>query len=438
MKTNRWVTFSLRLYSKLLYLYPQAYRIKYEMEMLRVFKNQCREAYQHQGGFGILLLWARTLTDLGVTVVREHLSDPQAKVGLLDAIPNARLPWKGVLLVLIPGLVFFVSQIEQLTSNRDWFFFAFFRAGFFLILPVLLVWLLTRRYPVWGLIPFGLLYGTLGSYSPRYLISKLPFFTSRMSLPLFHIRFDLGYLIPVSVCIVLLGGLIWYNARQGQLSKSIWKWLGVYGSLVVFQIIAAVALEPFVQTLAWQDLGWRAALNSLGMKQLVVRLLLWYSYVPLSFLLLVFIGKLFSHKYGGLSFLVLLGYLLPMVVFGRYDPAQPIIPFYVVSLTVLVYRFVVAVMAPIWLVRAASISRRKRAAIPVAIAILCHIFLNVIVSLVWASNYGVTLQTSLLNLVLKIWNQLIVAAGLGLAVALYLPKEKDQAMSPPALVMTTE
>ena len=84
MKTNRWIVFSLRFYRQLLHLYPQAYREAYEMEMLRLFTNQCREAYQQHSSLGILLLWPRTLIDLAVTVVREHLSDPQAKVGLRE------------------------------------------------------------------------------------------------------------------------------------------------------------------------------------------------------------------------------------------------------------------------------------------------------------------------------------------------------------------
>ena len=163
MKTNRWIALSQRLYRWLLHLYPQAYRTTYESEMFHVFTDQCREAYAQRGRLAMLSLWLRTLVDVGVTVVREHLSDPQAKVGLLEAMPNAPLPWKGVLLVLIPGLIFFVSQIEQVTSGNDWFFLAFYRAGYFLILPVLLVWVLTRRFPVWGLIPFGLLYETLWS-----------------------------------------------------------------------------------------------------------------------------------------------------------------------------------------------------------------------------------------------------------------------------------
>ena len=177
MKTNRWIELSKRFYRLLLYLYPKGYRATYEMEMLHVFTNQCRDTYKQRGPLGILLLWPRTLIDVIVTVTNEHLTDPEAKFGLLEAIPNAPLPWKGVLLVLIPGLIFFISQIEQVSSSKDWFFFAYYRAAYFLILPVLLVWMFTRRFPVWGLIPFGLLYGTLRSYSPGYLISKLPPFS---------------------------------------------------------------------------------------------------------------------------------------------------------------------------------------------------------------------------------------------------------------------
>jgi hypothetical protein len=99
---------------------------------------------------------------------------------------------------------------------------------------------------------------------------------------------------------------------------------------------------------------------------------------------------------------------------------------------VLIYRFMVALVAPVWLVRAASLpSRQHAAAIPVAIAILCHLSLSVVT---WR-----VITLGWLDLVLLIWNQLILAAGLGLAVVLYLPREKDQAViSPLTLVPTTE
>jgi hypothetical protein len=428
MTTSLWIELSKRFYRLLLYLYPKAYRETYEMEMLHAFSAQSRDVYKQRGPLGILLLWPRILIDVIVTVTNEHLTDPRAKFGLLEAIPNAPLPWKGVLLVLIPGLIFFISQIEQLTSSKDWFFFAYYRAAYFLILPVLLVWMFTRRFPVWGLIPLGLLYGTLRSYNPGYLISKSPFFSYPNGLELFGVTFDPAYLIPVSACVVLLCGLIWYNARQQQISRAAWGWLAFYVLLIIFQIIAVA----YNTAISWQGLDWKNALNSVDMKQYMVDMSLWYLYDTLPFLLLVFIGMLFAPKYQGLSFLMLLGYLLPTVIFGRYGIWNEAIPFYLVILAVLVYRFVVALVAPIWLVRTASVPGRQRAAaVPVAIAIICQISLNIIVYLAWAvqSDY----QLSLLHFAFPIWNQFIIAAGLGLAVALYLPTSKSSGQTADSL-----
>jgi hypothetical protein len=434
METNKWVASSQQLYRWLLRLYPQAYRSTYESEMFRLFTDQCREAYTGQGRLGIFLLWLRTFMDVGVTVIREHLSDPHAKAGLLEAAPNKPLPWKGVLLVLIPGLIFFISQVEQVTSNNDWFFLAFYRAGYFLILPVLLVWLLTRRFPVWGLIPLGLLYETLWNYSQRFDLGSLPFighFFFEDTVVVFGTEmgiYTLRYLLGAFTSVVLLGALIWYHIRLGQIPRRAWKWLGLYGLL----ILLGVAGEMYRYADWWTEQG---------MREYFLQIPLWDLYQSLPFLLLVFIGLLFARKLGGLTFLIILGFLLPTILFGRYGnygSAEEPIPFYVVSLAVLVYRFVVALIAPVWLVRAASIPGRQRAAaIPVAIAILCHMSLNFIGSLAWAGAIGY--PTTLFELVMNSWGQLILAAGLGLAVTLYLPRERDQVpTAPSALVAAAE
>jgi hypothetical protein len=367
--------------------------------------------------------------DVGKTVVIEHISEPNAKVGLLESMPNAPLPWKGVLLVLIPGSVFFISQIAQVISDRDWFFLAYYRAAYFLILPVLLIWILTRRFPIWGLIPFGLLYGTLQSYNLGYLISKFPFISYPNGLDLLGITFDPVYLIPVSVCVALLCGLIWYNARHHQLSKSAWGWLTLYGALLIFQLIALTYRAYTQEVINGSD--WES------IKQVVFQAPIWYLYDSLPFLLLVFIGKIFARQHSGHSFLLLLGYLLPVVVFGRYGEWTDFIPFSAVVLVVLIYRFVVALVAPVWLVREASIRGRQRAAvIPVAVAIICHIALNVTANIIMANQYAY--QMGLVDHALAVWNQLLIAVGLGLAVALYLPKEKDTEVVSPPLVAVME
>jgi len=403
--------------------------------MFHLFTDQCREAYKGQGWAGILSLWARILIDVSVTAIREHLSTPRASVGLLDIAPNAVLPWKGVLLVLVPGLIFFVSQIEQVTSSNDWFFLVFYRAGYFLILPVLLVWLLTRRFPVWGLIPLGLLYETLWSYGQLTPLSRLPFIGRWFvgeSVNLFGMRintYDLRYLLAASVCVILLGTLIGYNIRRRQIPLGAWKWLGLCGLLIVFRMAGEVYRFGVLQS---------QYLSPEELWAYLFPITLWYLYDSLPFLVLVFIGMLFARKYGGFSFLLLLGYLLPTIIFGRYGAWNEYVPFYLVSAAVLVYRFVVALVAPIWLVRAASTPGRQRAAaIPVGVAIATHISLNLIsfLAVVSQNNY----QPSLLDVVMTIWNQLIISAGLGLAVSLYLPRNNDRVIvSPPDLVSAAE
>ena len=290
METNKWVASSQHLYRWLLHLYPKTYRTVYESEMFHLFTDQCREAYKQRGRLGILFLWFRTLIDLGITVIREHLIDPHSKIGLLEAVPNEPLPWKGVLLVLIPGLIFFISQVEQVTSSNDWFFIASHRAGYFLILPVLLVWLLTRRFPVWGLIPLGLLYATVWNYSQRFQPIRLPFIGhlfARETVGLFGMNvspYDVKDLLVMSLCMIALCALIWHGARQGQIPRSVWKWLGLYGLMIVVRI----GIQAYY-FLAW----WPPE----ELKLYLLQVSLWNSREWLPFLLLIFIGMLFARKY---------------------------------------------------------------------------------------------------------------------------------------------
>jgi hypothetical protein len=94
--------------------------------MLQVFTDQLRDAYQANEGRGVFSVWVRTLWDLGVSALKEQFSSPHLTAGLLEAVPNTPLPWKGVVLVLVPGLVFFIAQIVQL-SGQDLFFLMVYR-----------------------------------------------------------------------------------------------------------------------------------------------------------------------------------------------------------------------------------------------------------------------------------------------------------------------
>lgn len=438
MQTNLWIARSQRFYRWLLRLYPQAYQETYEAEMFRMFTSQCLDAYKQSGRTGILSLWPRTLLDLGITVLHEHFVDPRARLGLLEADPNAPLPWKGVLLILIPGLIFFVSQIVQLTSTTlDWFYWSHYRAAYYLIVPVVLVWLLTRRFPVWGLMPFGLLFATLRNYSQRVPVSSLPIVSDLLSakaldgIRTFITITDGKYLVLTTVSVFVVGGLIWFNMHRRQISRAAWGWLGLYFFLILFQMAAQV-----YQLITWQGIDLVTAFNSSDVKYYLVDSLLWYLYESLSFLLLIFIGLFFARKYGGFSFLLLLGYLLPTIVFGRYDEKwNAPLPFYWIGIGVVVYRFIVAFVAPIWLARSASEPKRQRAtAIPVAIAIASQLSLTIITYAVMTTQTGY-LPTPL-DFALRIWDQLLIAAGLGLAIALYQPKEGALPSSPTLVVVS--
>ncbi len=180
MTTDNPIELSQRIYSSLLSLYPIAFRREYGPSMLQLFTDQYREARRRHGAWGILFQWPRTLLDLLFSVLREHIASPMATGGLLEPVPNQPLPWKGVVLVLIPCLVFFAGQIGQL-AGQDWFFLFVYRAAYFLILPVLLAWLLTRKFPVWGLIPLGMLYRNVLDLIDRleYLLGRIGFFFRR-------------------------------------------------------------------------------------------------------------------------------------------------------------------------------------------------------------------------------------------------------------------
>jgi hypothetical protein len=162
MKSNHMIEKSRRVYSYLLKLYPKENHDEFGPEMLQLFTDQCRLACQTNNKGNVFLFWIRILLDLGVSLFREQTS-PSVTQGVLETAPDAPLPWRGVIFVLIPGLVFFVAQVAQI-MGVDLFFAAIQQAAYFLILPVLLVWVKNRKFPIWGLIPLGMLWKTLLDY----------------------------------------------------------------------------------------------------------------------------------------------------------------------------------------------------------------------------------------------------------------------------------
>jgi len=233
MKPNRWIELSRRFYGRLLYLYPKEYRLEYGPSMLQVFNDQCRSAYQNGGVWGLIALWFRILLDLGISALREQVSSPRSSWGLLEAIPNAPLPWKGVAMVLVPGLIFFVAQIGQL-SGQDWFDLMVYRAAYFLIIPVILVGAITRKFPIWGLVPLGLFFNTAWSYGYRlqyFYLNQSNSISSRLMYLVFQYQI-VEKIVIVAGPLSLMAILVWLSARRRQFSPWAWAWIGIYLLLI--------------------------------------------------------------------------------------------------------------------------------------------------------------------------------------------------------------
>jgi len=71
-KDMDWVTFSVRLYWKLLLVYPPAFREEYGSLMVQVFEDHARMLFTRQGMHGLLTWWGRTMLDTAQAAIEEH------------------------------------------------------------------------------------------------------------------------------------------------------------------------------------------------------------------------------------------------------------------------------------------------------------------------------------------------------------------------------
>ena len=412
MKSNRSINFSRRVYARLLYLFPREHREEYGASMLQVFTDQLREAGKQNGGFGIFALWLRTLWDLGISAIKEQFSSPHLTAGLLEAVPNTPLPWKGVALVLVPGLAFFIAQLVQL-SGQDWFYWMKYRSGYFLILPVLLVWAWQKKFPIWGLVPLGLFFRTLwdlgyrvynGEYSQVYRkwLSWLDWGNPSGNTT----RIVINAAVFATIVVLLL--LI--SRRQHQ--RRAWYWLGIYLVLCATYLVGYYWIYssnggPFGLSVFF-DIAPFILYESIGL------------------LILILLGAFFARRHGRLSMLLMMGYLLPTVLYGRFSNYWVTLPDSVVntyllliSITVLVYRFIIALAAPVWVVRsAAPKAQRKASLIALLICVAIQAAMNIGVGVFMTLNYQYTGFTWV-TWYITIAEELVIMAGIGLAVELY-------------------
>jgi hypothetical protein len=371
MKPNNSIENSRKLFVFLLNLYPQEHRTGYAACMQQVFVDQCRSAYQEKGIFGLVLLWLRTLPDLGYTAMLEHITSPRATWGLMEPVPNAPLPWKGVFLILLPGLVYLVSQIAQLTG-QPWYLVVYYRAAFFLILPVLAVWIITRRFPIWGLIPLGLLFKLIQEIGYQLVVLHPEVFSVNPLLNFILItakQVQMNPLIPAGLMAVAILILAIYYLRNHKPSNGFWIWGGLYF------LLAIIKEGMFLIIWSWDYLnGNQGIIPWNEMWTMIFSNVQWDLYNLIAFLFLIFIGTLFTRRHGFFAILILVGYILPTIVVGiPWNLESNSNQLLIVSTAVIIYRSLLSIIAPIWMSRTSSQEGKKRVVmISIALALAVH------------------------------------------------------------------
>jgi hypothetical protein len=335
-----------------------------------------------------------------------------------------------VLLVLLPGLVFLVSQIAQL-NGQDWFYTVLYRGAYFLILPVLLVWALTRKFPVWGLIPLGMLYRTVWSFVFGRFLGG--YFTLRLSPKIMEFPYGdyidgaLGIvnrmLRPINnflqknyvrtdqvVALVLLGlliALVVIAWRRGMFPKAGWIWLG----LGIGISLAAVLLQGPSYLQAYGSSSGTEIMAKFGL------LVTWQFQDLAQILIIILAGTLLLRRYGSLALLLPLGYMIPSILYGRVTPEESLIPFFIIWASVLVYRIILTLIAPVWILRSAGAGRQKRAfGITLLAALLISVALNTLFTIYYFPGQA---TTDISMFFFSIRYPILNAAGIGLALALY-------------------
>jgi len=89
ISTRKAIHLSTRLYQRLIRLYPLDFRRDYEIEMVQLFDDLCRDAATQHGLSGFIRLWLETISDLLKTAVREHHSNWRNKMQLKKTISLA-------------------------------------------------------------------------------------------------------------------------------------------------------------------------------------------------------------------------------------------------------------------------------------------------------------------------------------------------------------
>jgi hypothetical protein len=342
----------------------------------------------------------------------------------MEPVPNAPLPWKGVFLILIPGLVYLVSQIAQLTG-QPWYLVVYYRAAFFLILPVLAVWAITRRFPLWGLIPVGLLFKLVQEIGYQLVVLHPDAFSGNALLNVIltiakQVQGD--PLIPAGIMAAAIILLAVRYLRKHKPARGFWIWGGLY-------LLLALVQEAMI-FITWSydfSLGYQGYMPWNEMWAMLYSNIQWDLYNLTAFLLLIFMGTLFTRRHGFFAILILVGYVLPTIVVGTpWDLENNSNQLLIVSSAVLLYRSLLSIIAPVWMSRTRSQDGKKRVVIlSIALALTVHAVMQFYPLLFYPQPYSISTQW-IVSVVLE---ELRLVSAFLLAIVLY-QDEQSKPVSP--------
>jgi hypothetical protein len=274
----------------------------------------------------------------------------------------------------LPGLVYLISQIAQMTGQA-WYMTVYYRAAFYLIIPVLLVWAVTRRFPIWGLIPVGLLFrlvqeiGYYMVFMQPTVFSHRPLLNAILSITKL---FKAELLIPSGLFVIAILLLAWRYIRQQKPSRSFWICIAV--CLLVAVVLQGV--NTYTQMNAYMD---HFDFDVSSAIILFRNSISWDIYEYTGFLLLIFIGTLFTRRHGFFAILIPVGYILPIMVVGMPWTLEGASTSAIASIiiAILAYRSLLSLVTPIWVSRTGSQAGKKRAIlISIALALAIHAFMQ--------------------------------------------------------------
>ena len=267
-----------RIYCILLWLYPAEHRQAYGGLMLQHARDLERDAFKRHG-WRILILYLRLIKDGVLNAGREQWEAIMSNNRFTPA------SWLTVLLAAVPGLLMVFDRVDITRLGQILPMLIFYGYLAILLIGVVFIWYRQRRFPVWALLPAGLLFWMAVFMAGGFLAQLLS---------------ELGWLPPMwqdailgvsLLAIVLTVGLAVLLLRGQRLPASVWL---VIGAIVLVNLVFWI---PFFSS--------RSA--SARYDPIILQFLYNAALGLLDGLMLVAAGLLAVRQHGVLAILVVIG-----------------------------------------------------------------------------------------------------------------------------------